>query len=131
MIMNGPTPNVGDWIVIITIVVLTNNMAYFRGGVNCGVLTEFHKLKKYIISMAIWHTWCTNTEMVDCFIYLLLRGQEPNYINLLPIAISTCVQTLLVATIDTVYYLCQTCFSDQFIVPVRHLLFLRMYNSDD
>jgi hypothetical protein len=69
--------------------------------------------------------------MVDCFIYLLLRGQEPNNINLLPIAVSTCVQTLLVATKDTVYYLCQIYFSHQFIAPVRHLLFLRMYNSDD
>jgi hypothetical protein len=68
---------------------------------------------------------------MGCVIYLLLRAQEPVYINLLSIAVSTCVQTLLVAIKDTVYYLCQNYFSHRFIVPVSHLLFLKMYNSDD
>jgi hypothetical protein len=105
-------------------------MAYFRG-VNCGVHRISRLTEVYYFNGNFTHMLCINTEIVDCFIYILLRAQESIYINLLPIAVSTCVQTLPVAIKHTVYYLCQTYFSLQFIVPVHHLLFLRVYNSDD
>jgi hypothetical protein len=42
------------------------------------------------------------------------------------LAVSACVQTLLVAVKDKDYYLCQPYFSYHFIVLVRHQLFLKM-----